>query len=400
MCEVIKIKTHEEYINDVKKRNPYIKINSIYKGSLNQIEAECLLCGHKWNTIASYINNKRSCSCPNCHFHTKDNFKNALINTEPEIANWLHNKHDGEIYSAHSNKKVDWDCPFCGELVSDVMINHVTERKHVPCKRCSDGISYPEKYVSSMLRQLDLDFIFQYSPNWIKPKRYDFYIPSKNIIIETDGALGHGNKIFGKYFNNPNELLEIDRYKDKLALEHDIEVIRIDCIESDSDYIKNNILNSKLSTLFDLSNVDFLLCNKDAYSSLKIKVCNIWNEYHEMENVLQETKLPRPTVIRYLKDCSKYGLCNYNPKEQMRRSGQRNISHACFSNNIRVICITTGEIFNSISDAYRWIGYNPNGHTIQDNCKGKQKTAGKHPITKERLTWMFYDDYLYIGGFV
>ena len=26
-------------------------------------------------------------------------------------------------------------------------------------------------------------------------------------------------------------------------------------------------------------------------------------------------------------------------------------------------------------------------------CKGKRKTAGKHPETGEKLTWMFYEDY-------
>ena len=129
-----------------------------------------------------------------------------------------------------------------------------------------------------------------------------------------------------------------------------------------------------------------------------MKVCDIWNQYHEMENILQETKLPRETIIKYLKDCTKYGLCDYDPKLQMKRSGKRNIYKACFSNSIKIICTTTGEIFNSIADAYRWLGYNPDGHTIQDNCKGKQKTAGKHPITKERLSWMFYDEYLKLEG--
>ena len=319
-----------------------------------------------------------------------------ICETHPQFIDWVYDKEDSKRYSYGTSTKIDWICPYCGSKVEKISISKVISRKRVPCKVCSDGISYPNKYMRNLLIQLKEEFEQEYMPDWIKPKRYDFYIPSKNLIIEMDGNLGHGRKtIDGR---TPKETLEIDKYKDSIANQHGLDVVRIDCIESDSDYIKNNILNSKLSTLFDLSNVDFLLCNKYAYSSLKMKVCDIWNQYHEMGNILQETKLPRETIIRYLKDCTKYGLCDYDPKLQMKRSGKRNIYKACFSNSIKIICTTTGEIFNSIADAYRWLGYNPDGHTIQDNCKGKQKTAGKHPITKERLSWMFYDEYLKLEG--
>ena len=107
-----------------------------------------------------------------------------------------------------------------------------------------------------------------------------------------------------------------------------------------------------------------------------------------------ETKLSRETVIRYLKNCAKYGLCDYNPKKQMIRSGQRNIKYANLSNQIKVICLNTNQVFDSIADAYKWLGYNKDGHSIQDQCNGKTLTAGKHPITKEKLKWMYYDEYL------
>ena len=50
-----------------------------------------------------------------------------------------------------------------------------------------------------------------------------------------------------------------------------------------------------------------------------------------------------------------------------------------------VICITTGEIFNSIKEAS--VKYNVNSSYITANCKGRQKSAGKHPITGEKLIW-------------
>lgn len=59
----------------------------------------------------------------------------------------------------------------------------------------------------------------------------------------------------------------------------------------------------------------------------------------------------------------------------------------------QVRCINTGEIFNCMMDAARWCGLK-NSCTIGRICnhKEKQKTAGKHPITGERLKWEFVEE--------
>lgn len=58
----------------------------------------------------------------------------------------------------------------------------------------------------------------------------------------------------------------------------------------------------------------------------------------------------------------------------------------------RVICLNTLDIFDTMKDA--GIHFNVNPKYICDCCKGRQKTAGKHPETKERLRWMYYEEYL------
>ena len=57
----------------------------------------------------------------------------------------------------------------------------------------------------------------------------------------------------------------------------------------------------------------------------------------------------------------------------------------------KVICITTKEIFNSISFATR--NYDIYGSGVRDCCIGKQRTAGKLPDGTP-LHWMFYEDFL------
>lgn len=53
----------------------------------------------------------------------------------------------------------------------------------------------------------------------------------------------------------------------------------------------------------------------------------------------------------------------------------------------KVICITTGEIFNYIKEAGE--KYNVHSTDISKCCKGKYKSAGKHPTTGEKLVWQY-----------
>ena len=51
----------------------------------------------------------------------------------------------------------------------------------------------------------------------------------------------------------------------------------------------------------------------------------------------------------------------------------------------KVLCLNTGETFNSVREALEWCG----GGNISACCKGKQATAGKHPETGEKLKWVY-----------
>ena len=64
------------------------------------------------------------------------------------------------------------------------------------------------------------------------------------------------------------------------------------------------------------------------------------------------------------------------------------------SNNNRakkVICVTTGQVFNTIKEAQTF--FNIKNHSgIVNCCQGKRKSAGKHPITGEKLIWEYYKE--------
>ena len=56
----------------------------------------------------------------------------------------------------------------------------------------------------------------------------------------------------------------------------------------------------------------------------------------------------------------------------------------------KVQCITTKEIFNCIKEAEDF--YDIAGTDITKCCRGKRKSAGKHPVTGEKLKWRYIDD--------
>ncbi|MFC0903875.1 hypothetical protein ACFHWD_04115 [Clostridium sp. MT-14] len=242
--------------------------------------------------------------------------------------------------------------------------------------------------------QLNIKFIYQYSPKWCKYKlnsknkkgRYDFYFKINNneYIVETDGGWHNkDNKISGQ---TKGESKYIDNIKDKLANNHKIEVIRIECNKSELKYIKNNIIN-KLNNIFNLNKIDWLKCHKYACNSLVKKACDLWQQKDYSTNKIGEIlNISDGTIRNYLKQGTKLNWCQYNPKQIQKNNGK------LFGNNgTKVICLNNKKIFNSVSEAKRYFKNNVN---IINCCKNIAKYAGKDPITGDHLRWMYYDDYL------
>ena len=57
-----------------------------------------------------------------------------------------------------------------------------------------------------------------------------------------------------------------------------------------------------------------------------------------------------------------------------------------------VICLNTGEVFETVTKASEWCHGSLSG--IGKVCNGRQKHSGTHPETGEKLSWKFYENYL------
>lgn len=171
-------------INDSVNDNILI-MNKFYKKAQKYYQYKCLKDGYIGEIREDHL--KNGSGCPVCKNKKIKVGINDIWTTNPSLAQKLHNKADGYIYTENSSTEVDWDCPYCGNLLEKRKIVNV-KNHGLPCCFCNDGFSYPNKFMNNILSQLNIPYQAEYSPEWIKPKRYDFFIPSINLIIEMDGG--------------------------------------------------------------------------------------------------------------------------------------------------------------------------------------------------------------------
>lgn len=206
-----------------------------------------------------------------------------------------------------------YKCTGCGWEGGEIRENDLKTKKKGSCPKCGDGNSYPNKIGFNILEQLEVIFKCEYSPDWIKPKRYDFYfiLHNKEYIVEMDG--GFHNK--HNYMNGQtaDEINRLDNHKEKLANQHGIKVIRIDCRKSELDYIKNNTIDSLLSSLFNLDKINWQECHKYASTSRIYKVAEIYNSNKKLtpKDISVIMNVSSVSARKYLRIAHELNLCDF-----------------------------------------------------------------------------------------
>lgn len=329
---------------------------------------------------------------------------NNLLNIYPELCNkywdYKRNNKTPDQYYPKSNQKVYWKCNECNYcLPNKLYINNVV-KCGLSCPRCSDGISYPEKLMFNILLQLNVEFKKEKLFNWSKNikhnnkklcgnKIYDFWIESKNCIIEM-----HGNHHYkqSKWKNKKAKTLieeqENDKLKENLAKVNNIKYyVAINCNKSDLEYIKNNILKSKLNKIFNLNEINWQEAHKKSCGSKIKEVCDLWNNNTKnLSEMRKLTGLGNWAIIDYLKKGNEIGWCQYIPGEERNKL----TSQLGKKNGKPIVQLTKeGKFINeyeSISEASRIL--NIDISNISKVCNKKRN------LTKNFI-FMFKKDYLF-----
>ena len=327
--------------------------------------------GHVHEIEEGHLKRGRGCSI--CCNRTVLAGFNDLATTDPHLVQFFPNPDDAKKYTAHSNKKVTLKCPFCGKEKT-MGINTLTDRGF-SCPNCSDGVVLTEKFMSNLLFSKNIDFIHQVTKTnfeWItNGSRYDFALPTYKTIIEIDGdPRSHKDRTN-------------DDYKDKIAKTNGWNMIRINLHEN---YIGSfeqlwgaykPILNNLEIYITNELAKEYYIKSQTSIFNLVVKITNEHPEFTQQQiaTKLKEKygyQLTQTTISSYLKKSNKLELTNYTGTKK------------------EVICLNTGKIYESCSEASRQTGIETS--SISSCCCGKVKSAGV--IDEKPSIWMYYEDYL------
>lgn len=366
--------THEEYLNKLKANHvdTIIPVEK-YINSQTNILHKCTICGNEWSVRPSNI--LSGFGCPNCAKNRVMIGVNDMWTTVPELAQCLKNPDDGFKYTKSSKERVDFICPDCGAILKSRVINHTYYNGGLKCPYCSDGLSMPNKFMSNILQYCGIEYDPEHIFEWAKNKRYDFYLPSYNIIIEIMGGQHYQeNNFISKNGRTLKEEQLNDKEKMELAQENGISnYYQIDFRYSDCDYmIKSICATSLFKTLkIDISKVELKHCYKKALRSRLFEAVDYWNSGLTVNEIYPLMKVSNVTVINYLNQAHKLGLCDY----------------AGFKNRYKPVrCITTNKIFESIKSASEYYGVS-SSH-IRECCLGKRYYSGVD-YSNNKLVWEF-----------
>ena len=291
-------KTKIKYNKDIEKEKWY--------------KYRCLICGFNGEIIEGAL--KKEIGCSVCNNKKVVEGINDIPTTAPWMVKYFQGGYDeAKRYTKSSSNEIEFKCPNCGRIKKKT-INSIYNDKSIGCT-CGDGFSYPEKFMSDILNQLNVDFITQLNKTtfkWCDKYRYDFYISSLSMIIETHGMQHYKERSKNSKFKSLKEQQESDGLKRELALANGIEnYIELDCRYSELEWIKKSILNSKLNELFDLKDIDWGKGEEFALKNLTHEVCDFFNKNKKLRSyeLAKIFNLSETTVKKYINIGKKKGWC-------------------------------------------------------------------------------------------
>lgn len=301
---------------------------------------ECVKDGYVYRTKETNI---KKHGCPVCYNRMVVEGVNDIATTRRDLLVYFKDIDVAYNNVEFSNKRTIFICPECG----DERVNRIADvaMYGFKCRRCCDGFKYPNKFMFNLLRNIGIEFETEYSPVWANKKRYDFYIPSKKLIIEMDGEFHYkGNRMNNQTIH---DVAEIDNYKTQIARLNNITVVRVDCdypSRNRFEHIKKNVIR-ELNKLLNLCDVDWAEIDKKSQESKLVKAVDMYKEGMSNKEISEKLGINSCTVNDYLKRARDVGMCNYVNVHEKRGCVQDG-----FNGKKRIVIVETGEEFESLTE--------------------------------------------------
>jgi|SRR5699024_6036414 len=287
-------------------------------------------------------------------------FEGNSIYSIESLRPYIVDKEEAKTVSKSSNrKKIKVRCDNCNreKLMTP---NKLTDRGF-SCNFCSSNISYPELFMMAYLEVKGIKYEYQKVFKDLPNRRFDFYLPESNMVIETHGIQHY--KDSGYLKNNITSISDND--KELFCYSKNIEYKDIDCKESNFNYIKNNV-------------------------EKELQLINSEEENRILEFIKENKKYPFKDIISSYREgkttyeiSKEFNVSNVTISNILKRNGINIVSKR------KVVCLNNNKVFDSIQEASNWCGLKSRGN-ITLVCKGLRNYAGK--INGEPLKWAYVEE--------
>lgn len=349
--------------------------------SWRYVTYRCDVCGYCGSMRKSHYKNGVGCSV--CAGKRVLPGFNDIATARPNLVKYIIPPSDAKAYTPSSHKKVKVRCDVCGYEIQKAV--SVLSKNGFRCPVCYGGNSYPNRFMAAVLFHFGINFEKEKTFSWSKRYRYDFFLNEYNTIVEMNGSQHYELKVG---WGSIDDIIRSDNEKFQLAKENSINRYYIvPLLETNAQSVKDAIIRSKI---FDTLSI---VPNKEDWREIYrlseigvAKEClDLWNSgVHSITAISEIIKICTSSVAKYLKQYAEIGMCDYSAEEQ-RLFG---LSYARKARKRKVVCVETGEVFDSLNDAAQFAGVI--GNAIQNCAAGRCKHAGKD-ADGNRLTWKYYN---------
>lgn len=396
-----KMKTHEEYVQQVSKINPNIEVMDLYQGGKVSILHKCKIDGCEWMTKPIYI--LRGNGCPVCAIKSMAKTKTktheqyvkevAAINPNIEVVE--------EYIDCYT--RIKHKCKICNHIWTPLPTNII---QGAGCPNCykNNRQSRAELKIYYYIKKYFSDAISGYQDKDNELHEIDIYIPSLKFAIEYDGKFYHQN-------------VDRDKRKDDICQNMNIKLVRIreygcptyksSCgfifLYSDSEKELAQIITWILEAMGikrpdvnfdrDIKEINNLFLNTYKNNSLADVFPDIAAEWHPIKNgKLQPSCISYGSTDRVWWKCIN---CGYEwVKEINRRTSCGYGCPKCASRGVQraVYCVELDMIFKNMMEAERQTGV---GHrNISSCCRGRTKSTTYDSTANKTLHWFYVEDQL------
>lgn len=241
--------TYDTIIKDVESAGYLLSTKkNEYTNGNTRIKYICPAHGEQSMRASNFHNGKR---CPKCHF---ENARKRFSFSQEKVCEII-NSMGGELLNPHDYinqdiKNLNIKCPRCHENIFTTSLKHFKQHGGQSCPQCYRKESVGERRIRQWLENNNIIYV---SEKWFddcrdkNPLPFDFYLPTKNIIIEFDGKQHFEETHF---FSNQNkEINSITSYTQY----HDI---------IKNEYCKSNNINLIRIPYTQINNIETILKEK------------------------------------------------------------------------------------------------------------------------------------------